>query len=274
MKNKASKIDYSKSMLPRTRREQFSDCFKMNYIVLLKSGLVLLLFFAPLIGFSIFMDFYYVSLMSHTTEEIKQTEMVFLLLYSGGLILLSLIAIIGLTGAVRVLRNLIWGEGIFFKDDFITGIKQNAPKNILFGVIFGLFFGLAFFVYAIFRDNIISLFGLLLFALIFLPIYFWIILLNNTYNSKWSGLLRNGLYFYTKTIGWSLLGILMPLSLIGLVFIPFELVWLKYIILVLFIIFLYPIIILIMVLYSTAKFDESINKDQYPDYYLRGLNNQ
>lgn len=212
--------------------------------------------------------------MSHATEEVKQTEMVFLIIYSGSLILLSLIAIIGLTGIIRVLRNLVWGEGIFFKDDLATGIKQNVPKNILFGLIFGLFFGLAFFVYCLFRDNIISLFGLLLFGLIFLPIYFWIIFLNNTYNSSFGGLLRNGLYFYTKTIGWSLLGILMHLSLVALVLIPFELVWLKYVILVLVIVFLYPIITLIMTLFSTAKFDEYINKDNYSDYYLRGLNNQ
>lgn len=259
-------------MLPRTRRAQFLDCFKMNYIVLLKCGLMLLLFFAPLIIFSMFMDLFFDSLMAHAIEEIEQTKMIFYYLYNGGLILLSLIAIMGLTGIIHVLRNLIWGEGIFFKDDFSSGIKQNISKNLIFGVIFGLFYGLAFFVYYLFRDNFISLFGILLFALVFLPIYFWIMLLNNTYNSRVGGLLRNGLYFYTKNIGWSLLGILMPLSLVGLLFIPF--VWLKYIALVLVVVFVYPIMVLIMVLYSTAKFDASINKDQYPDYYLRGLNDQ
>lgn len=270
MKNRASKIDYSKSMLPRTRRAQFLDCFKMNYIVLLKCGLMLLLFFIPLIAFSIFMDLYYDSLMSHITEEKEQTIMLFHYLYSGGLIILSLFAILGLTGSIRVLRNLIWGEGIFFKDDFFLGIKENTSKNLIFGAIFGILFGISFFVYYLFRDNFVSLFGLVLFALVFLPIFFWIILLNNTYNSKFGGLLRNGLYFYVKTIGWSLLGILMPLSLVGLLFVPF--IWLKYVVLVLMVVFVYPIILLIMVLFSTAKFDLAINKDNYPDYYLRGLN--
>lgn len=259
-------------MLPRTRRAQLLDCFKMNYIVLLKCGLMLLVFFAPLIGFSVFMDLYYDSLMNTITEEKEQTIMVFHYIYSGGLIILSLLAIMGLTGTIRVLRNLIWGEGIFFKDDFSTGIKENTGKNLIFGVIFGFLYGIAFFVYYLFRDNFVSLFGLVLFALVFLPIFFWIMLLNNTYNSKFGGLLRNGLYFYVKTIGWSLLGILMPLSLVGLLFIPF--VWLKHVILVLTVVFIYPIFMLVMVLFSTSKFDEAINKDNYPDYYLRGLNDQ
>ena len=259
-------------MLPRTRRAQLLDCFKMNYIVLLKCGLMLLVFFAPLIGFSVFMDLYYDSLMNTITEEKEQTIMVFHYIYSGGLIILSLLAIMGLTGTIRVLRNLIWGEGIFFKDDFSTGIKENTGKNLIFGVIFGFLYGIAFFVYYLFRDNFVSLFGLVLFALVFLPIFFWIMLLNNTYNSKFGGLLRNGLYFYVKTIGWSLLGIFMPLSLVGLLFIPF--VWLKHVILVLTVVFIYPIFMLVMVLFSTSKFDEAINKDNYPDYYLRGLNDQ
>ena len=277
MKKKASRIDYSKSMLPRSRREQFLDCFKMNYLTLLKCGLMLLLFFAPLLAFSVFMDFYYVSLMSHAAEEVKQTEMIFLLIYSGGLIVLSILAIVGLSGIIRVLRNLIWGEGIFFKDDFVDGIKENAPKNIVFYLIFGVFFELAFFVFCIFRENIIALFGIILFALVFLPIYFWIMLLNNTYNSKWGGLLRNGLFFFVKSIGWSMLGILvflLPSALELLLFASFGFVWLKYVILVLIIVFVYPIIVLITILYSTAKFDEYINKDYYPDYFLRGLNNQ
>ena len=259
-------------MLPRTRREQFLDCFKMNYLTILKCGLMLLLFFVPLIGFCFFMDFYYVVLMDQSTEEIEQTKLVFNYLYNGGAILLSLVAVIGLTGVIHVLRNLIWGEGIFFKDDFTMGIKQNAGKNVLFALVFSLFYALDYFVYSLFPQFFISPFIILLFALIFLPIFFWIILLNNFYNSKWTGLLRNGLFFFVKTIGWSLLGILMPLSLVALALIPFSLIWLKYIILVVFIIFAFPIIMLIMVLFSTSKFDQYINKDNYPDYFMRGLN--
>lgn len=272
MKRKASQFDYQRASLPRTRKVQFLDCFKMNYRLILKCGLMLLIFFAPMILFSVFADLYYVSLMSQSKEEIEQTQLLYNYLLNVGLILLSLVAIIGITGVIHVLRNFIWGEGIYFRDDFLTGIKQNYGKNVIFATTFAIFYALSYFIYSLFPDAIVSLLPIIMFALIFLPVFFWIILLNNLYSSKWTGLLRNGFYFYIKTIGWSLLGILMPLTLLGLLFIPFELIWLKYIILIAFIVFAFPIILLIMVLYSTSVFDNAINKDNYPDYYLRGLN--
>ena len=272
MKRKASQFDYQRASLPRTRRVQFLDCFKMNYRLILKCGLMLLLFFTPMVLFSIFADLFYVSLMSQSTEEIAQTQLLYNYLLNVGLILCSIVAIIGITGVIYVLRNFIWGEGIYFKSDFALGIKQNYGKNAIFAGIFSIFYALSYFIYSLFPDAIVSLLPIVICALIFLPVYFWIILLNNLYKSKWTGLLRNGFYFYIKTIGWSLLGILTPLSLLGLLFIPFEFVWIKYIVLIAFIVFAFPIILLIMVLYSTSVFDNAINKDNYPDYYLRGLN--
>lgn len=272
MKKKVSKIDYSKAMLPRTRKAQLGDVFKMNYVILLKCGLMLLVFFTPLVGFSFFMDFYYASLLSHATEEVEQTILIYKYILNGGLILTSFIALLGFSGVVHVLRNLIWGEGIFFKEDFADGIKQNAGKNIAFAAIFSVFYAGAYVVYSLFPTMIVSWFGLFLFALVFLPIYFWIMFLNNTYDSKFGVILKNGLFFYVRTIGWSIVGILMPLSLLSLYFVPFYLVWLKYLLLVLFIVFLFPIIVLIMNLYTTSRFDVYINKENYPDYYLRGLN--
>ena len=272
MRKTFSKVDYSKAMLPRTRKAQFGDCFKMNYVVILKCGLMLLLFFSPLIALSLFADIFYVSLIENSTEAIDETKLLFHYLFNVGLILMSLFAVIGITGVVRILRNLIWGEGIFFKDDFNQGVKQNAGKNIAFAAIFSLFYTLSYFIYSLTPDSIISYLPILIFLLIFLPIYFWIIFLNNTYESKFFQLLKNGFYFYVKTIGWSILGVIMTIVLIALIFIPFNLIYIKYIVLVLFIIFLYPIIILIMTLYTTSKFDDYINKDNYLDYYHRGLN--
>ena len=272
MRKTFSKVDYSKAMLPRTRKAQFGDCFKMNYVVILKCGLMLLLFFSPLIAFSLFADIFYVSLIENSTEAIDETKLLFHYLFNVGLILMSLFAVIGITGVARILRNLIWGEGIFFKDDFNQGVKQNAGKNIAFAAIFSLFYALSYFIYSLTPDSIISYLPILIFLLIFLPIYFWIIFLNNTYESKFFQLLKNGFYFYVKTIGWSILGVIMTIVLIALIFIPFNLIYIKYIALVLFVIFLYPIIILIMTLYTTSKFDDYINKDNYLDYYHRGLN--
>ena len=86
MKQKASKVEYSKAMLPRTRKAQFLDCFKMNYMVILKCGLILFAFAMPLIGFCLFMDFYYVAIMQKATEAVEQTQLLFFYFYNIGVV--------------------------------------------------------------------------------------------------------------------------------------------------------------------------------------------
>ena len=272
MKQKTSRIDYSKAMLPRTRKAQLGDVFKMNYSVLLKCGLLLFVFFIPLLAYSLFMDFYYMSLMQYTTEDIEQTRTLFFYFLYSGITLLTLPVIVAISGITHILRNLIWGEGIYFASDFGAGIKQNAPKNLIFGFITGVLFFISYFVSTLFNVSIISYLPLILFTIIFLPTYFWMLFLNNTYSSNWTSLVKNSFFFYIRHIGWSLLGLLMPLCLVGLLFMPLALIWLKYIILTLFIVFIFPIIFLIMTLYTTSKFDQYINKEYYPDYYMKGLN--
>lgn len=276
MRRKAAKIDYSKSMLPRKRREQFFDCFKMNFSVILKCGLVFLIFLLPLFVYSAVMDFVYISIINNIEEELEGTILVWHYFFNAGLIILAIPAALGLTGVVRILRNLIWGEGIFFWHDFFGAIRQNGLKNAIFTLVFGALYGAAYFVISMFKGTVIDFvayFALLIFAFIFLPIYFWIIYLNNTYNSKVAGLIRNGLFFYTKTIGWSILLSAISILFAGFLFLDISLVILKYIIMVVLTIVFYPTIFLIMTLYSTAKFDEFINKENYNIYYKRGLNN-
>ena len=272
MKQKVSKIDYSKAMLPRTRKAQFLDCFKMNYMVLLKSGLVLFVFAIPLIGFCLFMDFYYVAIMQKATEAIEQTRLLFFYFYNLGVVILFLPIVVGLSGVIHVLRNFIWGEGLFFHKDIADGIKENAGKNVLFSLIWGVMYLLAYFIFSIFGVPVVSYFPLALFSFVFFPIYLWLLFLNNTYESKFGQLLKNGTFFYVKSIGWSLLGVLIPLVLVALIFVPFYFVWLKYIFVSLFFVFILPIILLAMTLYTTSKFDGYINKENYPDHYLKGLN--
>ena len=272
MKLKASKVEYSKAMLPRTRKVQFLDCFKMNYALLLKCGLLLFLFALPLISFCLFMDFYYVSILEHATEAIKQTKLVFSFIFNIGVLLLLSLVVVALSGILHILRNFIWQEGIFFHIDFWAGVKENAGKNLLFYLICAILYLISFFIYRVFRVSIISLTPLLMFALIVFPIFLWILFINNTYKSSFGSLLRNGTFFYVKSIGWSLLTSVVCLLPAALLFMPFYLLWVKYIITVLLFIFVLPIVLLTLTLYSTSKFDDFINKENYPDHYLKGLN--
>ena len=272
MKQKVSKIDYSKAMLPRTRKAQFLDCFKMNYLLLLKCGLMFFAFALPLIAFSIFMDFYYMSIIEHATEAVEQTKLVFFYFYNGGVVLLLLPVVLGLCGVMHILKNFIWEEGIFFVADFGTGIKENAGKSIVFYLICAVLYLLSYFIYSMFTVPIVSYAPLFIFAFIIFPIFLWVLFLNNTYTSHFAQLLRNGTFFYVKSLGWSLLASLMCFVPIALLYVPFYFIWLKYVFLVMFFVFIFPIVVLIMTLYCNSKFDEYINKESYPDHYLKGLN--
>ena len=272
MKQKVSRIDYSKSMLPRTRREEFLDCYKMNFALLVKCGLFLLVFAIPLIGFCLFMDFYYMSLLSQATEAVEQTKFIFFLVYNAGVIILCSLLLVALTGIIHILRNFIWQEGIYFLSDFKDGVKQNIGKNMVFFSIFSVLYLLSYLVFSLFNIGLISYAPLMLFVLFLFPLFIWILFLNNTYSSNFSTLVRNATFFLIKGFGWSILGVAMLLSSLLVIFMPFVLIWLKYIIVALYFVFVYPAIILIMVLYTTHKFDELINKVSYPDYYLKGLN--
>ena len=272
MKQKVSRVAYSKAMLPRTRREQFLDCYKMNFILLLKCGLTLLLFALPLILFCIFMDFYYMSILNHVTEAVEQTKLVFFFLYNLGVIILCSLLIFALSGITHILRNFIWQEGIYFREDFGKGIKQNIGKNMVFYGICALLYLLSIVVYSLFNVSLISYVPLVIFVLIIFPIFIWFIFLNNTYTSKFFPLVRNSTFFYIKSLGWSLLATVVLFSSFAVIFIPLAFVWLKYIVVTLYFIFIYPAIFLVMVLYTTHKFDEFINKENYPEYYLKGLN--
>ena len=188
MKQKASRVDYSKAMLPRTRKAEFLDCFKMNYVLLIKCGLVLFAFALPLITFSLLMDFYYISIMEHATEAVEQTKLIFFYLYNLGAVILCVPIVVALSGLTHILRNFVWQEGIFFGSDFASGIKENTGKNLLFFLIVGIFYLLSYFIYSLFAVPLISYAPLFIFGFVIFPIFLWGLFLNNTYKSNFSSL--------------------------------------------------------------------------------------
>ena len=116
---------------------------------------------------------------------------------------------------------------------------------------------------------------MIIFLLVFLPIYIWFILLVNIYSAPFKTYFKNSIYFYIKTIGWSILfGVLVELPFV-IDLIPFQVnplyISIKYSAIIALIFFYYPALFTILLLYSNSKFDIAINKDLYPEYYRKGL---
>ena len=152
LEGKERSEEYARTTLPTNRWQLFWDIFKGNFWKVVKVNLLMLLFFIPVLAVIIF------SMMSKQAmaysqpigsglggamypaipnlqglaEQMEfQNDLITYLL----LALSSLIASIGLSGGMYVIRNMVWTEGIFVANDFWRGVKLNF-KNALQATLF------------------------------------------------------------------------------------------------------------------------------------------
>ena len=154
LEGKERSEDYARSTLPTNRWQLFFDIFKGNFGKLVKINLLTLLFFIPLLAVIIFSFIYrdaiaatypfggnlgvgypVVPNMHGWSERLTletDTTVYFLMT------LASIVAAVGLAGAMYVIRNMVWTEGIFVANDFWRGVKlnfKNALQTALFFMI-------------------------------------------------------------------------------------------------------------------------------------------
>lgn len=141
LEGKEKSEEYARSTLPTNRWQLFWDIFKGNFGKIFKVNLLILIFFIPMIAVFILCGAWEqtngvlypfgANLMIGYPAEPSQvglSEMLALQsdLYKCGLIVVaSLIAAIGLSGGMYVIRNMVWTEGIFVANDFWRGVKLN-----------------------------------------------------------------------------------------------------------------------------------------------------
>ena len=133
--------EYARSTLPSNRWALFWDIFKGRFSKLVIVNLLMLLFFIPLVAVGFFMYLWtgtmggmypfsnsilvcfpaYPNLMG-APEQINLSAT-----FTGGalMIVAALIAAVGISGGMYVIRNMVWTEGIFVANDFWRGIKIN-----------------------------------------------------------------------------------------------------------------------------------------------------
>lgn len=274
---KYSDKDFTYSRLPHNRKEMFFDVYKNNFPTILKGGALLLVFALPLLIFMIFMEYGKLGMTSdyYSAEELDQVLRLWDILVNLGGILLLFLFLVGLAGVLRVFRLLLWQEGIDFLYDFKAGVKENYPTMATISIFMSLLYLAAYFVSVFFQYTWLSFLPLILFILFLVPTYIWMLLLGNVYVSTPGIYIKNGFFFFSKTIGWSLLGVLLIGWPFFLAYIPLPsgllTISIKYSIIIVALLFYYPAVILLSSLYSYSKFDQYLNIGQYPDYYRKGL---
>jgi len=143
---------YARSTLPGNRWELGWDLIKNSFGKMFKLNWLIILFFIPvfLLIFvrSVLIDYYAVTLpfsqnlglgypaISTTaglTESIQIEVNKSILLF---LPIVAIIASVGLSGGLYVMRNMIWAEGVFVGSDFWTGVKKNFKEVCISTLIY------------------------------------------------------------------------------------------------------------------------------------------
>jgi len=277
---KNKKTDFSSNSLPTTRRKQFLSFLKNEKLTLLKIGLTLFLFLLPYL-FVLFYQKYTFYFLNEKliAGEINKVELYYsvamsdLIINGVKIVALSVFAI-GVSGILRIVKNLTWNEGVFFFDDFKKGIKANYKQTLLVSIVLGLFIYLTsvFKDFANYTGSIYLVLGyyltLVLFFVIVLPILLFWLSQVACYEGTSSMFIANTFPLMLKKFYFTLLFCIVPAGFFFLINI-FNL-YIYFGILALLIVVFSPYYIIIFHLYSLSLFDQMINVDD-KEYYKKGL---
>lgn len=270
-----SNQDYQYSSLPATRKEAFKDVYRHNFKTILSSGLTLLVFAIPLLIFLFVMDLGKIGMTpeKYGEEELKSVLLVWDLIVNGGAVLLLYVVLIGLMGIMRVLKLLVWQEGIDFFYDFKVGIKENFKYFSLLYLVFAILYLLSYSVYIFVLNFFVGIWLMILYVIIFVPIGIWALFVINVYQCNLWNYLKNAVFFYSKSLLLSIPFVILLVFPFFLVFVPLSIFsfTIKYPIILAMLILYYPFLIIVGYLYSLSKFDEFINRENYPEIYRKGL---
>ena len=278
-KKKATK-DYVASMLPQTRRAIFFDVVKQQWSKLLRLTLILLIAALPLLLICIYEDTYLLAVAEDPSipQETIPALIAPLHIYCALLSIPGLaIFFWGLSGVIRVIRQLAWEENVMVFRDFILGIRQNQKQFLPAGLLFALCYTLAKIGWhsaLATQAESVWMQGIVLGLLIFLvaPLVACYTVVTAVYNNSFWGNLKLSAYLYLKN----------PLKTVGamlLAFGPSVVVWLiPYLQLHLIgcipAMMAFTLGLLGWVLFNYNQLDKHYNAENYPELVGKGISGQ
>ena len=263
--------DYEQRERPRTRVAQFFDIFKHRFLELLKLSLLQAVFSLPLLV-TIFL-FWLLLPNAHTNQAVM---MVFLIQGASSLITLP-IAFVGLTGSFYALKKLAYAEGEFASSSFFIGMKEEWKKGLLISLVAGFSAGIAiigayFFIFSPY-DIIPWVKGLgiavsiIQLIVVYISCYYSIAQVVVYENKLWP-IIKNSIIMNLMRFPINLgLFILYPGVFIALICIIPYTMYVGVGLMMLTSVFGH----LVWMMNAMSAFDKYINKEQFPDYYRKGL---
>ena len=281
MKIRRATRDFTAADLPKNRPAVFFDCWKIRYRLLFALGGLLLVFCLPLLACHFTRDVMCASAAAAEgmDEAARRAAVATIRMYFSLIdIPCWLVLSVGLSGALRILRQLVWGEGIFFWEDFLTGIRTNGkPAALLFGL--GALWG----VLCELTGNLSGASGGLGYlpyisgVVLLLPIALLLFCEIAVYQSGFPTLLRNAVILYFRTLPTTLAAavpLLLPVLVTGILdAFPVPL-FVRYVFLLVYVFLLLPSTVMGEFLYASFVFDRHINRRLHPEYVDKGIHRE
>ena len=274
MKQKVAKTDFSERNLPHNRKEVFFDCVKLYWQKLLLLGLIMLACAVPLLTVSAVCDTVQQGLSRQledgVIDKVAYNGQTAWLRFAEALIDIPcyVIVCVGLSGTVRVTRQMIWAEPLFFANDFADGIKQNWLTFCLCGFLVSLLN-----VYLAFAESsgggLPAYLPLGVVTIVVLPTALWMMAASSVYNIGIGKNITNSFVLYIKTpfVTWLFVALFASVAIPGLI----GFVALRCIFLAVFIVVLLPAFVMLWQLVSNSYFDKFINSQAYPEIVDKGI---
>ncbi len=269
MKSRAS--DYTENDFPLSRKDVFLEAYRERFSLLLRLGLLALVFAIPHLLLSFWRDYAVAATYAKATEQTAETYAKIAtetsVVYGLGYLITLPLAAFLFAGILQVLRQLLWNVPVFLGDDWKQGVKENGWRLALSAFAFALLYYELNFIAGTYLEYAIRALVLLLFA----PWALWLLSEHYYYELKFGESLKNAVLFYVRTVPFTLLFVFLAiipfwacdrfLSYLGvkqlvegvlLLFylVPWAMAWL---------------------LYACHVFDRYINRDYYPEYYRKGM---
>lgn len=270
-KEKIRETDFQQSERPKTRLAQYFDVLKHNFVELIKLSLLQTVFNMPLIGTVV--TFW---LFAHNSPDLNALMTVFLVTAAAAFVSM-MSSFTGLTGVFYCLKKICYAEGEYASSSFFIGLRNEWKRGMLTGMIVGLSIAAtiigSFFAYFSLSNINATMAGfaiaiLTIQAIVVLMIGYYSISLNLIYENKFRHTLKNAFIMVLMRFHINLLSfIIHPGIIIALIVIMDLTMYISLPFIVLFSAFFH----LIWVCNTLGAFDKFINKENYPDYYRRGL---
>lgn len=266
----SARKDYDRNQLPKNRKEQFFDILVRRYGLFIKLGIFILLFFIPYFFVMMYKDSLYMSIKAGNYEDAGARIFSVDLIYSGLMFIALPILFVGFAGVFKILKELIYGEPIFFKEDFIEGIKENSKSFIVIAAIIALFNLFELLISYSFSNNVVfEVIPVAFNYVLIFPICFVSIYLTSVYTNKFMVTLKTSIIILFKFLPRILLCFIFTFGFFALEFIPIA--YIKYCVVIVCLVFVLPISIFASYENFIDIFDENINKTQFPNFYKKGI---